>query len=48
MLETMLTKLGELCVSFGGKLVAAILVLVIGVIAIKAVIKMLLTRTLNK
>ena len=48
MLETMLTKLGELCVSFGGKLVAAILVLVIGVIAIKAVIKMLRKKKLGK
>ena len=48
MLETMLAKLGELCVSFGGKLIAAILVLVIGMLLIKLVLKLLRKKKLGK
>ena len=48
MLETMLTKLGELCVSFVGKLIAAILVLIIGIFAIKALVKILNKKKIGK
>lgn len=48
MLETMLTKLGEMCVSFGGKLISAILVLIIGTIAIKLFLKLLRKKKLGK
>ncbi|MBO5938133.1 MAG: mechanosensitive ion channel [Clostridia bacterium] len=48
MLETILNKLAELCVSFGGKLLAAILVLIIGTIAIKLVMKVLRKKKLGK
>ncbi len=46
--ETMLVKLGELCVSVGGKLIAAILVLVIGSILIKLLMKLLRKKKLGK
>ena len=47
-LETILSKLAELCVSFGGKLLAAILVLIIGSILIKFVTKRLSKKKLGK
>ncbi|MBQ2999631.1 MAG: mechanosensitive ion channel [Clostridia bacterium] len=46
--ETMAAKFAELCVSFGGKLLAAILVLVIGTIIIKLVMKLLRKKKLGK
>lgn len=48
MFETMLAKLAELCVSFGGKLIAALLVLVIGTIIIKLVMKLLRKKKMGK
>ena len=48
MLDTILAKLGEMCVSFGGKLVSALLVLIIGTIAIKLFLKLLRKKKLGK
>ncbi len=46
--ETMAAKFAELCVSFGGKLLAAILVLIIGTIFIKLLMKLLRKKKLGK
>ena len=48
MLQTILNKLGELCVTVGGKLLAALLVLVIGTILIKLLMKLLRKKKLGK
>jgi len=46
--ETMAAKFAELCVSFGGKLLAAILVFVIGTLLIKLLMKILRKKKIGK
>ena len=46
--ETLVAKLGDFCISFGGKLIAALLVLTVGVILIKLLMKMLRKKKLGK
>ncbi len=46
--ETMAAKFAELCVSFGGKLLAAIIVLVVGTLLIKLLMKILRKKKMGK